>query len=145
MQNGSFHFKSLDYCIRLYYWIDSSISSNSFTNNHTESLSLHTGRPVNTLQMVSGLVKEQHTYAGYISAKSSTLRPGRGRKLCSQLTNIYREITHSTYNPATDGAEFLLTESRGGSEQRFCQQVCVCRMSPIGRVSRLGHQNLSNG
>lgn len=55
---------------------------------------IHThGGTADALQMVSSLAK-QHTYAGYNSAKSSTLRPGRTLKVCSQLTNIYREITH---------------------------------------------------
>lgn len=35
-----------------------------------------------------------HIHPGSNSAKSSTLSPGKALKVCSQPTNIYKEITH---------------------------------------------------
>lgn len=89
--------------------------------------SLHTHRrTADTQQMVSGLTAEQHTYAGYNSAKSSTLRPGSALRVCSQLTSIYWEITHLHLQSSYRWCRVSAQGKQKGCDQRFIQQPCVC-------------------
>lgn len=132
---------------------------NSSTHSHA-----HTG-PDDSRQMVSSMAAEQHTYAGYNSAKSSTLKPGRPAMLCSQVTNIYREITHlhsqSSHRwccvsarweqgahvpPVLSGAARLLTDrSEARSEATDDHNEALWRRFILSHLGIVGCQCVSSG